>query len=225
MIETTSKVIAAGDTYGRYTVLGVFKEEGAYPKYGRVQCSCGSPPRYVQVGVLRNGQAQSCGCLHKERVTKHGEWGSPLFNVWRAMVRRCTSPKDKRYERYGGRGIKVCKRWESVANFIADMRPGYETGMQLDRKNNDGDYKPSNCGWATARQQTRNYSRNVILEHDGRSLCVVDWAAEVGIPASVLYDRIARGWEPSRALTTKVMSTRESSQIAREIRWKETHSK
>ncbi|MEI6282734.1 MAG: hypothetical protein WCP82_08480 [Alphaproteobacteria bacterium] len=219
MIETTSKVIAAGDVYGRYTVLGVFKEEGAYPKFGRVQCSCGSPPRYVGITALRSKQAQSCGCLHKERVTKHGEWKNPLFKVWKAMISRCSNTNDKRYPRYGGRGVVVCERWMDVHQFIADVERGYEPGLQLDRKNNDSGYEPSNCQWATAKQQTRNYSRNVVLEHDGKRLCVVDWAAEVGIPAPVLYDRIDRGWTAARTLTTSVMSTRESSHIARQVRW------
>jgi hypothetical protein len=204
MIETTSTIAAIGDTFGRYTVLGIFKEPDAYRKYGRVQCSCGSPPRYVGLSNLRNGTAQSCGCLHRERVTKHGAWGHPLFGIWSAMVNRCQNPKDKRYERYGGRGIKVCERWLDVNNFIADMHPGHKPGLQIDRKDNDGPYHPGNCHWATTKQQTRNYSRNVILEHDGKRMCVVDWADETGISAKVLYDRVAHGWDASKALTKPV---------------------
>jgi hypothetical protein len=219
LIETTSTVAKTGDVFGRYTVLGLFKEPDAYPKFARVQCSCGSPPRYVLLYVLRRGEAQSCGCLHKERVTKHGAWGHPLFKVWRGMMERCTDPANKRFKDYGGRGIKVCERWRDVHAFIEDMTEGYSKGLQIDRIDNHGPYAPENCRWATAKQQTRNYRRNVVLEHDGKRLCVVDWAVEVGIDAKVLYDRVARGWNAKRVLTTPVMSNRESGRIAGHTRW------
>ena len=204
MIETTSSVMKTGDISGRYTVLGIFKEEGKYPKYARCQCSCGSQIRFVPVSALRTGDAKSCGCLHKERVTKHGAWGKPLFGVWRAMISRCTNPKDKRYNRYGGRGIRVCDQWLDVNKFITDMTKGYEKGLQIDRKNNDGNYCPENCQWTTTKQQTRNYSRNVILEHDGKSLCLADWSIDTGINYGTLWTRIQSGWSPKRALTTPV---------------------
>src|SRR5258706_13467095 len=88
MIEAKSKVVAPGDVYGRYTVLGIFKEAGCRSLFTRVQCSCGSPPRYVRIDAIRNGVTQSCGCLHKERVTKHGLWGNQLFKVWKGMISR-----------------------------------------------------------------------------------------------------------------------------------------
>jgi len=206
MIQTTSKVISTGDVYGRFSVLGIYREADPLVKqlFARVQCSCGSPPRYVRSDDLRNGKSQSCGCLHKERVTKHGAWGNPLYTVWKSMVDRCTNPANKKYPRYGGRGIAVCNRWHDIGNFIADMSQGYKKGLTIDRRDNDGNYEPDNCRWATAKQQTRNYSRNVVLEHDGRSLCAVDWAIEAGLPAKVLYDRISAGWTASRALTTPV---------------------
>ena len=202
MIEVTSKVFSPGDTYGRFAVLGVYKDiEHGSRIYVRVQCSCGSPPRYVRNDTLKDGTSQSCGCLQREATTKHGAWGKPLFNVWTGMVRRCTNPKDKKYQRYGGRGIKVCDRWLNVKNFIADMTEGYEKGYQIDRINNDGNYEPSNCQWATTKQQTRNYSRNVVLDHDGKRMCVVDWAEVVGISPKVIYERVAAGWSAKDALT------------------------
>lgn len=124
------------------------------------------------------------------------------------MMSRCYEPTDKRYARYGGRGIAICERWHDVLNFIEDMSAGYEKGKQIDRKDNDGPYEPGNCRWSTAKQQTRNYSRNVVLEHDGKRLCVVDWALEVDVPAKVIYDRVARGWTAKAALTTPVKRSR-----------------
>lgn len=202
LIVSESSVLAVGDIYGRYTVLGVYKSRVGYQKYAHVQCSCGSKPRFVQVGQLRNGDSQSCGCLHKERVTKHGQWGTPLFTVWRSMMDRCTDQKNKRYQRYGGRGITVCDRWHDVHAFIADMTPGYSPGRQIDRINNDLGYSPENCRWATTRQQTRNYSRNVVVEFNGKAMCIADWAEQLGMNYGTLWDRLKQGWSAERALTT-----------------------
>lgn len=134
MIAAESKLMKTGDVFARYTILGIFKEEGVKSLFAKVQCSCGSPPRYVRGDTLRDGTSQSCGCLRKEAVTKHGAWNHPLFGVWSAMVRRCTNPKDKRYHRYGGRGIQVCDRWLDVNNFIADMTEGYKKRLATRQK-------------------------------------------------------------------------------------------
>jgi hypothetical protein len=202
MIVATSKVISAGDTYGRYVVDSVWKEDGRL--FARVNCNCGSPTRYVRADNLRDGRSQSCGCLQREAVTTHGAWSHPLFPVWSRMLSRCENTKDKRYPRYGGRGITVCDRWHDVRKFIEDMQDGYQHRLTIDRIDNDGNYEPANCKWSTRKQQNRNYSRNVILEHDGKRLCVADWAIETGINPKVLYDRVARGWTAARALTAPI---------------------
>jgi hypothetical protein len=206
LVPATCTVMCRGDEYGRYFVLGIFQQKDGYEKYALVKCSCGSDERFVKVGTLRSGESQSCGCLHKERVTTHGAWGHPIFNVWSMMMKRCYNKKDKRYSRYGGRGILVCKRWHNVNNFIADMHPSYEEGKSIDRKNNDKGYSPENCRWASQKQQNRNYSRNVILEYDGKSMCIKEWSEETGINYGTLWDRLKQGWSTERALTIPVKS-------------------
>lgn len=110
------------------------------------------------------------------------------------MLRRCYSLKADSYPLYGGRGITVCKRWHTYDNFVADMghRPA---GLQIDRINNDGDYCPGNCRWATSTQQNRNRRDNLIIEFEGRRMTAAEWAEVVGISAQRIRARFHKGWE------------------------------
>ena len=219
-----SETIFPGQRYGRYIVLSTHRRIGTYSYYAKCQCDCGSESRYVTTSCLRNETAQSCGCLHKERVTKHGHWGHPIFTVWSGMMQRCYKKNNKRYARYGGRGIKVCDRWHDVSNFISDMNDKFKPGLTIDRINNDKGYSPKNCRWATRSEQARNYSRNVLLTYNGETLCLADWSIKIGIPYKVLHDRVSRGWSVEDTLTKKVMTTKESSAIARHTRWNTNQS-
>jgi hypothetical protein len=118
------------------------------------------------------------------------------------MIRRCTDPQDKDYPTYGGRGISVCERWlSSVEAFLEDMGPR-PPGMSLDRIDNNGNYEPGNCRWATSAEQARNTRSTKWLEHAGQVLPVVAWAEITGLPVDTLYGRLKRGWDAGRALTT-----------------------
>lgn len=114
------------------------------------------------------------------------------YMTWTSMRHRCNCPTAGFYERYGGRGIRVCKRWDKFANFLADMGPKPH-GMELDRINNDGDYKPSNCRWATRREQMRNVEYNHLTTINGVTRCTIEWAEIVGISQSAMYLRIKLG--------------------------------
>lgn len=117
------------------------------------------------------------------------------------MLQRCNNPKSPGYSRYGGRGIKVCWRWqERFENFLEDMgvRPD---GTTLDRIDNDGDYEPGNCRWATGRQQQGNRDVTVKLTLGGRTMPLTDWARELGLNRTVLRNRLRRGWPEEEILT------------------------
>jgi hypothetical protein len=154
--------IQIGDVFGRLTVSFLFTDE---KKIRRAECvcSCGGN-KNPQLSALRTGATRSCGCLQKEEAAakrvRHGamhrgkRW--PEYNVWNAMRGRCSNPKSKSYSNYGGRGIRVCERWNDFGLFIEDMgrRPSPE--LTIERKNNDGNYEPGNCVWASREVQRRN---------------------------------------------------------------------
>jgi hypothetical protein len=123
-------------------------------------------------------------------------------SIWRGMIKRTTDPKHVEWKNYGGRGIKVCERWRTYQNFYDDMAPTYRRGMAIDRIDVNGDYEPGNCRWATTALQARNRRNNRMVTHDGRTLCLTDWAEEFGIPVDTVYRRMKRGWSVEKALFT-----------------------
>jgi hypothetical protein len=126
---------------------------------------------------------------------------TPTHQSWRAMIERCCNTNATGYARYGGRGIRVCERWRrSFEAFREDMgeRPSRE--HFIERVDNDGNYEPTNCRWATRTEQNRNSTHNVKVTHGGVTRCISEWAEATGIPAPTLYSRAARGMSPADIL-------------------------
>lgn len=118
------------------------------------------------------------------------------------MLQRCRNENDAKYRHYGGRGIRVCERWLTFENFLADMGPRPAPGLTIDRfPDNNGNYEPGNCRWATMREQQNNRRNNHVVEHGGRRQTVMQWSREKGWPFHVLSGRLDRGMSPDDALS------------------------
>lgn len=171
------------------------------------RCDCGVE-REFHHSNLKSGHTKSCGCRTIELKTaiwlRHGHnrkrGPTPTYRSWASMRQRCETKTAKSYADYGGAGIRVCERWKTFDNFLADMgkRP---PGTSIDRyPNNAGNYEPGNCRWATSKQQTRNRRNTRTLTVRGETLCVTDWAIKAGMSRSVLARRLKSGWPPERAV-------------------------
>jgi hypothetical protein len=195
--------------FGRLLVIGPAEVRKGHKRW-TCRCDCGAI-RVVAQDNLRSGHTLSCGCLNRVRLSqprKHGHSKrgkkTRAFNAWCLMKQRCLDRNFPSYPRYGGRGITVCERWrDSFENFLADMGEP-PPGTSIDRENNEGNYEPGNCRWATLKEQARNKRSSRLLSLGGRTQCLAAWAEEVGIGVKVLERRVHQGWSHERALTTPV---------------------
>jgi hypothetical protein len=148
-----------GKKYGKLTVLYQWVGD-KYRLYAYCRCDCGVEKK-VRISHMVQGATLSCGCVSIQRMKNlnltHGHSGTLQHHSWKGMKRRCMNPKNPGYKDYGERGITVCDRWlRSYDNFIADMGLPPSPKHSIDRINNSGNYEPSNCRWATAKQQSNN---------------------------------------------------------------------
>jgi len=166
-------------------------------------CRCGrcGIEFVAQLNNVKSGGTKSCGCLRRERNTTHGQADTPEYRAWLACRNRCNNPNDKGYANYGGRGITVCERWDSLETFLADMGPRPKGGS-LDREDNELGYSPENCRWATNSEQSRNRRSNRYIESWGYNLLLCEWAEISGLNRATISGRIDRGWTPEDAIAT-----------------------
>lgn len=209
----------AGQNFGRLEVVAYAGTDQRHHAMWLCRCTgteCDGKQVTVRGANLRNGHTTSCGCFNREQSAgaprTHGLAHHPLYSVWHGMVVRCTNPNSKHYASYGGRGIAVCETWigaaTGLAQFISDMGPTYRSGLQLDRRDNDGPYSKANCRWVTGKQNARNTRKNRTIEYAGQSRCLSEWSEALGLSRGILRDRLKRGWPVARVLTEGVAPER-----------------
>lgn len=160
-------------------------------------------------------RAELDGCQDKIQPARFGKSRSPEYGAWRNMISRCQSPKNPRFERYGARGITVCTRWKCFGSFLADMGERPSPKHSLDRIDNDGNYEPANCRWATREQQMRNTSRTIRLPFRGQQITIGEIAEMARLPIHVAHNRFKLGWS-AEEIVTRPLSSR--AQMARSER-------
>jgi len=195
-----------GQRFGRLIVLEKTIKRKNRNVVWKCLCDCGVII-FVRSDSLKSGITKSCGCFNKDRLKesnyKHGMHKTKIYKIWQTMMQRCYNQNNSAYHNYGGRGIKVCKRWHDFNNFYADLGDP-EVGYSLDRIDNNGDYTPENCRWATRKEQARNRRSNKFLKYNGKIICLSEALEENGVKHDVFYHRIRLGWSIEKALTTPI---------------------
>lgn len=220
-----------GKTFGRLKVIVEAGLAGNGHVLWECLCECGTTT-HVRTGDLKSRNTKSCGCLRDDarigdaRAYKHGHYGTPEWDTWQGIRRRCRKPLGPGYNHYGAVGVVVCDGWhDSVEAFVTDMGPKPSRRHSIDRKDNAHGYTcghcpdcfahdwPANCRWATSKEQALNRRSTRLITFRGETLCMKDWARRIGVSIQVLSHRLAAGWPLEEALTA-------SADMALNNRWR-----
>lgn len=210
-------VLEEGKKYGRLTFI---KEVSSIGKRRMIlcKCECGNIKEYSMDRVL-HGRTRSCGCIRSEMLSKYRKNEdiprkyvkeirySRLYRIWNAMKGRCYTRNSGGYSKYGAKGIRVCDEWRTdfMSFYNWALSNGYSDNLTIDRIDYTGNYEPSNCRWATLKEQANNKSNVILLEHNGEKRTISEWSEITGISAKDIWQRINRlKWPIEKALTKPV---------------------
>jgi hypothetical protein len=206
--------------FGRLTVVDEAPSIGGKAAW-RCHCDCGNEAT-ITGSVLRLGKSNSCGCLRRElgrnlgvASRRHGEASNsketPEYRTWAAMLSRCNNPNHCNYPYYGARGISVCERWQTYENFLADMGRRPSKYHSIDRIDNDGNYCPENCRWATSEEQNNNQRKPKerpgawrILTVNGIEKPLREWLVLVNLPQRTYFRHVAAGLTPEQVISQRL---------------------
>ena len=187
-----------GQKFGRLTVVKRAENDKKGNTRWLCSCSCGNQAT-VCAYHLKSGAIRSCGCIKKEmlsnRENTHHKSNTRLYMLWNGIKQRCFNSNHKNYNRYKGRGITMCDEWKNdfITFYNWAINNGYKLGLTIERINNDGNYEPSNCRWATRLEQANNTSINKFITFNGEKHTVSEWSKKLGIKYGVLSSRIRKG--------------------------------
>ena len=200
-----------GEKFGRWTVIEKAEKRNGMPRL-KCRCECGTEKEVYQKHLL-SGASVSCGCfakeLARERAIKHCKekathrmTNTRLYRTWINMKKRCYDVNYESYNIYGGRGIQICEEWQNFTAFMEwALNNGYTDTLTIDRIDVNGNYEPSNCRWATRKEQGNNKRNNHFITYNGITRTIAQWSEIIGINRSTLYARINRDkWSIGRAL-------------------------
>jgi len=206
-----------GKKFGRLTVVRFHRVNEKYETFWECKCICGKLIITRRCSLVQ-GNSKSCGCLNNELVKKRALEKSlkgrvkeeRLYSIWCGMKQRCYGENSTEFNRYGKRGIRICDEWIndyksfrkwSIANKYSDK-------FSIERIDNDGDYKPKNCKWATPKQQANNRSNSLFLEYKDKKQTLAQWSEELNIPYACLYRRLRGGWSVEKTFNSPSKSKR-----------------
>ena len=198
----------SGEKFGYLVVSDRNPRKGTF---WNCTCQCGNQS-VVSTSNLKNGNQTSCGCIRKQkaaaRTYRHGMIGTREYESWMHAKGRCFNSDNAAYLNYGGRGITMCEKWKnSFEAFYSDMGP-CPPKYTLDRKDNDGNYEPGNCRWATRKTQNRNRRDTVMLDYNGETISLRDLAARHGMNFDALRHRYENGVVPLIGRSTLTIEQR-----------------
>lgn len=199
-MKNTGRIVdLTGKKFGRLTVIGLDDKPG-HKTYWICQCECGNM-KSVRSDSLKQGAIKSCGCLKKEQDRtnltanhSHKMSGTRIYEIWQGIKGRCYNKHDARYDRYGGRGITVCDEWrddfEAFYNWSLDN--GYSEDLTIDRIDNDKNYCPQNCKWASAKEQSNNRSTNINITIGNSTRTLTQWCEIFELDPKTIFARYSR---------------------------------
>ena len=205
------KTLAVGDRVGYLTLVERSPSRPGRKAFWLALCVCGTK-KLVRSDHLRSAATKSCGCKTAEMCAvvhlRHGDSArgqtTTEYTAWARMRARCDNPNTKQFKDWGGRGITICERWRGehgFENFLADVGRRPSPSHSIERIDNDGNYEPGNCRWATRGEQALNKRSNRVLTVGGVALPLAEWSRRTGISGATIGQRLRKGWTQRRAVT------------------------
>lgn len=173
-------------------------------------CQCGKT-KLVRPNNLTSGRVKSCGCLPIEQgknFRTHGMTGTHTYKIWAGILQRCNNPNATRYERYGGRGIKVCVEWSSFEVFLSDMGKCPSSNHSINRIDNNGDYTKDNCEWVLNSEQYVNKENTIVVDDSGVKTSLLAYCKNHNLNYGTIYGRVGAGWSVEDAISKPIRHKR-----------------